>query len=57
MCGRFTLRSSPRAIATEFYLFEVPDLRPRYNVAPTQQIPIVRLDAGGRELAVVYLTQ
>jgi putative SOS response-associated peptidase YedK len=53
MCGRFTLRSSPRAIATEFDLFDVPDLRPRYNVSPTQQIPIVRLDGGSRQLAVV----
>jgi putative SOS response-associated peptidase YedK len=55
MCGRFTLRSSPRAIATEFDLFDVPDLRPRYNVAPTQQIPIVRMASGGgdRELAMV----
>jgi putative SOS response-associated peptidase YedK len=55
MCGRFTLRSSPRAIATEFDLFDVPDLRPRYNVSPTQQIPIVRLGGndGSRELAVV----
>jgi putative SOS response-associated peptidase YedK len=53
MCGRFTLRSSPRAIATEFDLFDVPDLRPRYNVSPTQQIPIVRLDGAARQLAVV----
>src|SRR5687767_3572733 len=53
MCGRFTLRASPRAIATEFDLFAVPDLRPRYNVSPTQQIPIVRLAGDKRELAVV----
>jgi len=55
MCGRFTLRSSPRAIATEFDLFDVPDLRPRYNIAPTQQIPIIRMANGGtgRELAMV----
>jgi putative SOS response-associated peptidase YedK len=34
MCGRFTLRSSPKSVAQEFGLFDVPDLLPRYNIAP-----------------------
>ncbi len=53
MCGRFTLRSSPAVIAEEFGLFAVPDLSPRYNIAPSQQVPIVRQQPGteNRELA------
>ena len=35
MCGRYTLRSSPTAIAQEFGLFDVPDLSPRLNIAPS----------------------
>ncbi|MBI3462160.1 MAG: SOS response-associated peptidase [Planctomycetes bacterium] len=42
MCGRFTLRTSARDVAEEFGLIEVPDLFPRYNIAPTQPVPVVR---------------
>ncbi|MGH0038457.1 MAG: SOS response-associated peptidase [Myxococcota bacterium] len=52
MCGRFTLSSSAEDVAREFALAEVPDLRPRYNVAPGQSVPVVRADESGRrELA------
>lgn len=51
MCGRFTLSSNPKKIATHFGLFGEPELTPRYNVAPTQTISAVRLnDRGDREL-------
>jgi putative SOS response-associated peptidase YedK len=54
MCGRYELSSHPTAIALAFGLAHPPDLRPRYNIAPTQQIPIVRLDSTGhRELVQV----
>lgn len=42
MCGRFTIRTSPQRIADLFELAVIPDLKPRYNVAPTQLIPVVR---------------
>lgn len=43
MCGRFTLRSNAKAIAAAFDLAgAVPEFRPRYNVAPTQMIPVIR---------------
>ncbi len=49
MCGRFTLRAKPHAIAAEFGLAGVPPLEPRYNIAPTQAVAAVRLDpATGR---------
>lgn len=54
MCGRYELSSHPTAIALAFGLPHPPDLHPRYNIAPTQQVPIVRQNAGGeRELVQV----
>lgn len=41
MCGRFGLFSDPPTIAECFNLPEVPELRPRYNIAPTQPGPTV----------------
>jgi putative SOS response-associated peptidase YedK len=34
-----------RDIAAQFQLSEEPDLEPRYNIAPTQMVAVVRLDA------------
>jgi putative SOS response-associated peptidase YedK len=55
MCGRFTLRASPRLIAETFDLFNMPELAPRYNIAPSQSVAVVREqpDAQGRELAML----
>ena len=41
MCGRFTLNKSGEAIASAFQLTEVPQVQPRYNIAPTQLVPTV----------------
>jgi putative SOS response-associated peptidase YedK len=52
MCGRFTLTASADVLADLFDLVEVPDWTPRYNIAPTQPVAVVRLQpAGGREFA------
>lgn len=48
MCGRYTLTVLPQLLAEEFELDELESLRPRYNIAPTQSAPVVRL-AGGDE--------
>ena len=48
MCGRYTLRSKPRSVADHFELDELPDLEPRYNIAPTQDVVVVALDRDGR---------
>lgn len=54
MCGRYELHSHPAAIALAFGLSSPPHIEPRYNVAPTQHVPIVRLNAAGeRELVQV----
>jgi len=42
MCGRFFLVSQAREVAAFFGLEEVPPLAPRYNIAPTQNIAVVR---------------
>jgi putative SOS response-associated peptidase YedK len=42
MCGRFTLRASPRVIAGQFDLFETPEFTARYNIAPSQAVAAVR---------------
>jgi putative SOS response-associated peptidase YedK len=56
MCGRYTLRTPLKDVLT---LFDVEScslavLPARYNIAPTQQVPAVRLDPQGRrELALL----
>jgi putative SOS response-associated peptidase YedK len=50
MCGRYTL-SSPSDLITELFdLAEQPELDARYNIAPTQEAPVVRAADGGRRL-------
>jgi putative SOS response-associated peptidase YedK len=51
MCGRFTLFSSPEQLAETFDLPEPPILAPRFNIAPTQPVGIVRLDPASKERA------
>jgi putative SOS response-associated peptidase YedK len=54
MCGRYELHSQPAAIALAFGLPWPPDVAPRYNIAPMQQVPVVRVNARGeRELVQV----
>lgn len=54
MCGRFTLRTPAKEIASLFDLGDTPDLRPRYNIAPSQEIAAVRsTPARQRELAML----
>ncbi len=42
MCGRFTLTTPSEVLAEVFGLDEPPELLPRYNIAPTQPIAVVR---------------
>ena len=47
MCGRFAFFAPPDAIARQFGLTEPPSLEPRYNISPTQPVPVVRKDRQG----------
>jgi putative SOS response-associated peptidase YedK len=53
MCGRYCLTSAPDAVRRLFGYAEQPNFPPRYNIAPTQPIAIVRLVNGEREFALV----
>jgi hypothetical protein len=53
MCGRYAVTSAPKAIRALFGYPEQPNFPPRYNVAPTQPIAIVRLMDGKRQFALV----
>jgi putative SOS response-associated peptidase YedK len=50
MCGRYTLRSPGPLIARIFGLAADPGLAPRYNIAPSQAVAVVRQADGERRL-------
>jgi putative SOS response-associated peptidase YedK len=52
MCGRYVIKSPPTDLQKLFGYRERPNFPARYNVAPTQPIPIVRLDNGTRSYAL-----
>jgi putative SOS response-associated peptidase YedK len=53
MCGRFVLYALAGDIAEEFEVAETPDIQPRYNIAPTQEVAIVRSAAESRSRELV----
>jgi putative SOS response-associated peptidase YedK len=53
MCGRYTITSAPEAIRALFRYPERPNFPARYNIAPTQPIPVVRPENHGRHFALV----
>lgn len=53
MCGRYAITSAPEAIRRLFGYGGQPNFPPRYNVAPTQPVPIVRMVEGKRQFALV----
>src|SRR2546425_100764 len=57
MCGRYSASFTPEELQRRFDLPDFAELRlpprlPRYNVAPTDLMPVVVEDAEGRSLAV-----
>ena len=55
MCGRFSLTLSPEFLATYFGLdaADLPSFQPSFNVAPTEQAPVLRMADGQKQLAVL----
>jgi len=53
MCGRYSLTTPPEAMYQLFGLKELVNLAPRYNIAPSQDVPVIRLGDAGREMAMV----
>src|SRR6266404_5366494 len=52
MCGRYTLRSRGSAKFYGVPASELPFLAPRYNIAPTQDVPVIVERGASRELAL-----
>jgi putative SOS response-associated peptidase YedK len=42
MCGRYSLHAHPDVVALLFGLSQIPALTPRYNIAPSSQVLIIR---------------
>jgi len=53
MCGRFVITSPPAALRQAFGYVEQPNFPPRYNVAPTQPVPVVILENGDRHFRLM----
>ena len=53
MCGRFTLRTPAHRLAEAFGVDALPNLAPRYNIAPTQDVVAIRHGGAGRELTML----
>jgi putative SOS response-associated peptidase YedK len=46
MCGRYSLTTPAEAVRAYFAFVEQPNLAPRANIAPRQEVAAVRLDEG-----------
>jgi putative SOS response-associated peptidase YedK len=53
MCGRYTVTATPEVLRALFGYPEQPNFPPRFNIAPTQPIAIVRLVDGKRQFALI----
>ncbi len=60
MCGRYSITTDPEALRRLFRIDTLLNLMPRWNVAPTQEVPVVRRsdarregDGDGRELHIM----
>ncbi len=54
MCGRYSITTAPEALARLFGVEgPLPNLPPRYNVAPTQPAPVVRRGVDGLQLVLL----
>ncbi|MCA9197331.1 MAG: SOS response-associated peptidase, partial [Planctomycetales bacterium] len=57
MCGRFTIHSQLNLLLQQFALEmnerELPDFEPRYNLAPTNQAPVILQTELGRKLELM----
>jgi putative SOS response-associated peptidase YedK len=51
VCGRFEISALDQILAT-FDADEAVELSPRYNIAPSQEIPIVRQKDGRRKITL-----
>lgn len=48
MCGRYSMTAPLEVIEEAFGVAERPNFPPRYNIAPTQEAPVIRMEADGQ---------
>src|SRR3984893_18442737 len=53
MCGRFVITSPPAGLRQIFGYLDQPNFPPRYNIAPTQPIPVVIVENGIRHFRLM----
>src|SRR5436305_15228996 len=53
MCGRFVITSAPEALRRLFGYIDQPNFPPRYNVAPTQPVPVVIIENAARQFRLM----
>jgi putative SOS response-associated peptidase YedK len=53
MCGRYVITSSPEALRRLFNYGEQPNFPPRFNIAPTQPVPVVIRENGARHFRLM----
>lgn len=56
MCGRYSLTRSQKQLMEEFDAYGEAEVPPRYNIAPTQPVVVIRQDAREpvRKLSTVH---
>jgi putative SOS response-associated peptidase YedK len=53
MCGRYALTLPPDAVRSVFAYAEQPNFPPRWNIAPTQPVPVVTAAEGARRFTLM----
>ncbi len=56
MCGRYAITLPPDAVRAFFRYVERPNFPARYNIAPTQPVPIVRMERDGEGRNIRHFT-
>jgi len=55
MCGRYALRNPRKALDELLTLPQLPFPEPRFNIAPTQPVPVVRIQTGQQQRECVLV--
>ena len=53
MCGRFSIKDEPSRYKANLRLLITPNWAPRYNVCPTQDVPVARPASGGMDVTMM----
>ena len=54
MCGRYSFTLPPEAIRALFRVVTGLNLQPRYNIAPTQAVPVIGLEQDGQRALKMF---